>query len=63
MTAADVPVRRPYVQDTLAQGIVNGHLVQLYVTTMYVGTQDLWQARIVKQKSRSRRRHKCSPCG
>jgi predicted outer membrane repeat protein len=39
---------RQYVQDLLAEGFVDGRLVQIYVTNVYVGTQGLWRGGIVK---------------
>ena len=38
---------RPYVKDLLIQSSVNGHLVQLYVTYIYVGTQGLWEGKML----------------
>ena len=39
---------RPYVKDLLVEASINGHLVQIYVTYLYVGTLDLWEGHIVQ---------------
>ena len=39
---------RQYVRDFLAETTVNGHLVQVYVTSVYVSTQGLWKGQITK---------------
>jgi predicted outer membrane repeat protein len=38
---------RQHVKDLLAETSVNGHLVQLYITDSYLGTQGLWKGNIV----------------
>lgn len=39
---------RPYVKDLLAEALVDGHLVQVYVTYVYVGTQGVWEGQAVR---------------
>jgi hypothetical protein len=35
--------QRPYVKDLLIDTSVSGHLVQIYISSMYVGTLGLWE--------------------
>lgn len=39
---------RQYLKDILADTTVDGHRVQVYVTSIYVGTQGRWQGRLGK---------------
>ena len=39
--------RRPNVQDLLVETMVDGHLVQIFVTYTYVGTQGEWEGQAV----------------
>lgn len=39
---------RSYVKDLLAEAWVDGHLVQIYVTYVYVGTQGVWEGQAAR---------------
>jgi len=39
---------RQFVKDILADTSVNGHRVQVYVTSIYVGTQGHWRGKVVR---------------
>jgi len=40
--------QRLAVYSLLAEASVNGHLVQLYVSSVYIGTQGLWKGKIIQ---------------
>lgn len=39
---------RPAADDLLAEAFVDGQLVQIYITSMYVGTQGIWDGQAVR---------------